>query len=196
MDMLAWLLRYGWVMNLRTFAWVIVWPEIRYEVDYALAAERIRAAYRDAITEAVEEARSSAAAPSPTTPISSEAAAEKARVHRLREKAKLDQIAFSKRPKPVATADPSVNDAPHVMELFPKVIKDPYRAEHVDSLYLQAISKRFLDEKTQKAFMRFSRYFDGREALENIALKEGMKRKEAWALLSQFEEYLLTTRHW
>lgn len=196
MDMLAWLLRHGWVMNLRTFAWVIVWPEIRYEVDYGLASVRTEAAYCDAVTDAVEEARSSAVDPSLSTPISSEAAAEKARLHRLREKAKLDQISFSKRPKPVSTDDPSINDTPHVMELLPKVIRDPYRAEHVDSLYLQAISKCFPDEKTQKAFMRFSRYFDGREALENIALKEGMKRKEAWALLAQFDEYLLTTRHW
>ena len=31
MEMLAWLLRHGYVTQLRTFAWVIVWPEIRSE---------------------------------------------------------------------------------------------------------------------------------------------------------------------
>src|SRR5580692_7309988 len=98
MSMLAWLLRNGWVTPLRTFAWVIVWPEIRYEVEYALDAERIKAAYQDAISDAIEEAQANAAAssspasgitgsPSAQT-LSSEAFAEKARLHRLREKAK------------------------------------------------------------------------------------------------------------
>ena len=201
MEMLAWLLRHGYVTQLRTFAWVIVWPEIRYEVEYALDAERIKAAYRDAITEAVEEAQSEASASSDTTSASStaassEAIAEKARLQRLREKTKQDQLAFAKKPRPIATAVPSTNNAPHLAGLAPKVIKDPYRVNHLDSLYLEAISKRFKDEKTQKAFMRFARYFDGNEAFEMVALKEGLKRKETAMLMLQFEEFLLTTRHW
>lgn len=44
--------------------------------------------------------------------------------------------------------------------------------------------------------MRFTRYFDGREALESVALREGMKRKEAGDLMVGFEEFLLTARHW
>ena len=205
MSMLAWLLRSGWVTPLRTFAWVIVWPEIRYEVEYALDAERIKAAYQDAIIDAIEEAQAEAAASSSSTSVtgsppaqtlSSEAFAEKARLHRLREKAKADQLAFSKRPKPIATASPSTNIQPHILALQPLVIKDPYRANHVDSLYLDAISKRFKDEKTQKAWKKCMKYFDGKEALEGIALREGWKRKEAWGLLVGFEEFLLVCRHW
>jgi nitrogen permease regulator 3-like protein len=201
MSMLAWLLRNGWVTPLHTFAWVIVWPEIRYEVDYALDADRIKSAYQDAISDAIEEAQAAAAASSsagspPTQQLSSEAFAEKARLHRLREKAKADQLAFAKRPKPVATAEPSTNVQPHILALQPLVIKDPYRASHVDSLYLDAISKRFKDEKTQKAWKKCMKYFDGKEALEGIALREGWKRKEAWNTLMGFEEYLLIVRHW
>lgn len=206
MSMLAWLIRNGWVTSLRTFAWVIVWPEIRYEVDYALDAERIKAAYQDAISDAIEEAQANAAASSssatstsgspPAQQMSSEVFAEKARLHRLREKAKADQLAFAKRPKPIATASPSTNVQPHILALQPLVIKDPYRANHVDSLYLDAISKRFSDEKTQKAWKKCMKYFDGREALEGIALREGWKRKESWNMLMSFEEYLLVVRHW
>jgi hypothetical protein len=206
MSMLAWLLRGGWVTPLRTFAWVIVWPEIRYEVEYALEAERTRAAYHDAMRDAIEERQADAAASSssaggiPGSPsvqhLSSEAFAEKARLHRLREKAKADQLAFAKRPKPIATASPSTNIQPHILALQPLVIKDPYRANHVDSLYLDAISKRFKDEKTQKAWKKCMKYFDGREALEGIALREGWKRKEAWNMLVSFEEFLMVVRHW
>lgn len=41
MAMLAWLMRGGWVTQLCTFAYVVVWPEIIYEVEYALEADEI-----------------------------------------------------------------------------------------------------------------------------------------------------------
>ncbi|XXG98697.1 hypothetical protein Hte_005026 [Hypoxylon texense] len=44
--MLAWLMRGGWVTQLCAFAYVVVWPEILYEVDYELEAEELRAAQR------------------------------------------------------------------------------------------------------------------------------------------------------
>ncbi|KAI1503206.1 nitrogen permease regulator of amino acid transport activity 3-domain-containing protein [Biscogniauxia marginata] len=44
LQMLAWLMRGGWVTQLCTFAYVVVWPEILYEVDYELEAEKLRAA--------------------------------------------------------------------------------------------------------------------------------------------------------
>jgi hypothetical protein len=46
MAMLAWLMRGGWVMQLCTFAYVVVWPEIIYEVEHAQEAEDIARAER------------------------------------------------------------------------------------------------------------------------------------------------------
>ncbi|KAI1824223.1 nitrogen permease regulator of amino acid transport activity 3-domain-containing protein [Xylaria intraflava] len=43
LQMLAWLMRGGWVTQLCTFAYVVVWPEILYEVEYELEAEELRA---------------------------------------------------------------------------------------------------------------------------------------------------------
>lgn len=42
--MLAWLMRGGWVTQLCSFAYVVVWPEIMYEVDYDVEAEELRRA--------------------------------------------------------------------------------------------------------------------------------------------------------
>ncbi|TGJ86881.1 hypothetical protein E0Z10_g1892 [Xylaria hypoxylon] len=42
LQMLAWLMRGGWVTQLCTFAYVVVWPEILYEVEYELEAEELR----------------------------------------------------------------------------------------------------------------------------------------------------------
>ncbi|XWW93184.1 hypothetical protein V2A60_001113 [Cordyceps javanica] len=39
--MLAWLVRGGWVTQLCTFAYVVVWPEIVYQVDYEMEAEEL-----------------------------------------------------------------------------------------------------------------------------------------------------------
>ncbi|KAI2629387.1 nitrogen permease regulator of amino acid transport activity 3-domain-containing protein [Xylaria nigripes] len=48
LQMLAWLMRGGWVTQLCTFAYVVVWPEILYEVEYELEAEELRALQEEA----------------------------------------------------------------------------------------------------------------------------------------------------
>jgi hypothetical protein len=97
---------------------------------------------------------------------------------------------------PVATANPSLNDAPHLVGLTPHIILDPKKATGKESRYLSAIARRFKDEKQRSAWQLMCKYFDGRCALERIALQEDMKRKETWALLTNMREYLLCTRHW
>ena len=52
-------------------------------------------------------------------------------------------------------------------------------------------------KKLVEAWEKFERYFNGRHALERIALLEEMKRREeVWTLLTKMSEYLLTVRHW
>ena len=48
LQMLAWLMRGGWVTQLCTFAYVVVWPEIIYEVEYELEAEELRTLQEEA----------------------------------------------------------------------------------------------------------------------------------------------------
>ncbi|KAL5615476.1 hypothetical protein BROUX41_005521 [Berkeleyomyces rouxiae] len=71
MKMLAWLMRGGWVTQLCTFAYVVVWPEIIYEVRYAREAAKLRAA-RELFerSEAAANA-SSASASASSSPLSS-----------------------------------------------------------------------------------------------------------------------------
>jgi hypothetical protein len=52
------------------------------------------------------------------------------------------------------------------------------------------------EERVTRAWPLFYRYFNGRSALERIALQEEMKRKDVWALLMAMSEYLLCVRHW
>lgn len=52
------------------------------------------------------------------------------------------------------------------------------------------------DERVANAWPVLCKYFNGRSALERIALQEDMKRKDVWNLLTGMSEYLLSVRHW
>ncbi|KAL5349399.1 Nitrogen permease regulator 3 [Pseudogymnoascus australis] len=272
--MLAFLLRHGWATQLRTFAWIIAWPEIKYEVHHDLDG----AAIRDAYAKAMEDPKDDSVAATPRTPApvtsvpayphaqaqavpstppnSSEATAEKARIMRLKDKAVQDLADFNAKPKPEATKNPSLNTAQHLVRIQPQLILDPMRAEHVDSMYLAAIAKRLDGEesgaeskdggaskantgtaatgpvgkpaaigslaqsvgalgtipkfgrtgadgsgvggfkKDKKRFLKWAKYFDGKTSIERIALLEGVQRKEVWAQIAAWDEYLLVVKHW
>ncbi|KAI0880358.1 nitrogen permease regulator of amino acid transport activity 3-domain-containing protein [Annulohypoxylon maeteangense] len=319
--MLAWLMRGGWAAQLCTFAYVVVWPEILYEVDYELEAEEIERARNEAKAEAEGTSNESdthsqvSSSPPPSSPRSDspgspdsnnpnpnpderprtslsstssssehpipisltsstatlqppsssqshtqktagEQAAEQARLSRLATRAHLaaasKAAAHARRPVPQRTAHPSVNRAPHLAHLSPYVIVDAGRVGERDSRYLSAIGRRLPERVThassgalavttrpntrpssssntaadagkgkettegikigpsskpskggsgpplnpRTAWPVFWKYFDGRWALERVALHEDMKRRDAWNLLNSMSEYLLTVRHW
>ncbi|KAI1375563.1 nitrogen permease regulator of amino acid transport activity 3-domain-containing protein [Hypoxylon crocopeplum] len=306
--MLAWLMRGGWVTQLCTFAYVVVWPEILYEVDYELEAEELRRAQaqneegRRSVDASCADSESHASSSPPnsssddatvysplfpetastadnssstttavptiasmtsstatirsptitttttaaTTATTGEQAAEQARLDRLatrvhREAAE-KAAAHARRPPPRQTDHPSTNDAPHLAHLTPYLIVDAGRVGERDSRYLQAIGRRLPEHilhssstttnisTTNKAkggkevkgvkeanggggggkvgradgkplnprasWPVFWKYFNGRCALERVALHEDMKRRDAWNLLNSMSEYLLCVRHW
>ncbi|KAI2616565.1 nitrogen permease regulator of amino acid transport activity 3-domain-containing protein [Hypoxylon sp. NC1633] len=302
--MLAWLMRGGWVTQLCTFAYVVVWPEILYEVDYQIEAEALQKEEprpsvdassadseshasssppasssedvlsplsaetpstttttdyglgSDTLTPAPTPATGAGAGTAPPASMSSstatlkspttagEQAAEQARLDRLatrvhREAAE-KTAAHARRPVPRQTAHPSTNDAPHLAHLSPHLIVDAGRVGERESRYLQAIGRRLPEGilhaattataaaaaaaagtstgagssgvgKAKEAARKegkgtalnpraswpvFWKYFNGRCALERVALHEDMKRRDAWNLLNSMSEYLLCVRHW
>ncbi|TFB06417.1 Nitrogen permease regulator 3 [Trichoderma ghanense] len=239
--MLAWLMRGGWVTQLCTFAYVVVWPEILYEVDYEMEAEELGIATssvdggdatsvhttqenldaqstHSSLTSPLSQpqqppqetppethppSQSPDHAPNnnPSTTLSAaEHSAEMARLERIAIKAHREAAdkatAHARKVAPVPTPNPSLNDAPHLAGLTPHIILDPKKAAGKESRYLAAIARRFRDDKLRDGWQLLCKYFDGRCALERIALQEDMKRREAWALLTGMREYLLLTRHW
>lgn len=349
LQMLAWLMRGGWVAQLCTFAYVVVWPEILYEVEYALEAEEVAKAKRAQVAavddlehgspdnapsaarnrrgsgrstdmmagsvenlvsststlqqtgsaagtalersigdlssvSVVDDAQPSPLPSSPSTsvilrdasapgsevqspnsatshgrphsqPTLAEQVAEKARLERIADKLARElaekATAHARKAAPRATDHPSVNKAPHLAQLSPHIILDAKKATGKESLYLSAIAKRLRerktaapppskarkdkakaqsslgegakraaaaaaasaaggkdgkpggdgkgidwDERVASTWPLFCKYFNGRCALERIALQEEMKRKDVWNLLTAMSEYLQTVRHW
>jgi histone deacetylase complex regulatory component SIN3 len=93
--MIAWLIRGGWVTQLRTFAWILVWPEIIYEVQYQLKSEAIEKSKkgnksRSGSSESTESTDESSAEKhshtDPSVPLTTEQVAENARLERLADK--------------------------------------------------------------------------------------------------------------
>jgi hypothetical protein len=107
-----------------------------------------------------------------------------------------DAAEFAKKPQPVATDHPSMNKAAHLKGMAPYIIVDPHKVSHEESLYIAALGKRFTDSKVKECWFKFSKYFNGSEALEMIGLREGMKRKETWGILMHYQEHLVITKHW
>ncbi|KAE8443331.1 hypothetical protein EG329_001974 [Mollisiaceae sp. DMI_Dod_QoI] len=209
LDMLAWLIRGGWVTQLRTFAWILVWPELIYEVDYQLRAEAIEKAKNGPKSssrssespESTDESGPDKSSDTDNTKVlTTEQVAENARLERLADKAAKqvaeEAAAFAQMPVPVATDYISRNKAEHLTAIAPYIIKDPHKVSHEESLYIAAIGKRIVDPKAKDCWQKFTKYFNGREALETIALRENMKRKETWGILMQYQEHILVCKHW
>ncbi|TVY48284.1 Nitrogen permease regulator [Lachnellula occidentalis] len=205
-DMLAWAIRGGWATQLRTVAWICVWPEILYEVQYQLKAEALEKAKNKSqassqSAESTDESGNDKMAVDPNAPMTNEQAAEQARLYRLAKKADEDAkefaAEFAKMPAPIATGHPSNNRAAHLKNMSPYIIKDPHKVSHEESLYIAALGKRWTDPKIRECWFRFSgKYFNGIEALEMIALQEGMKRKETWSILMHYQENIMVCKHW
>lgn len=210
LEMLGWLIRGGWVTQLRTFGWILVWPEIIYEVEYQLKADELKKKKEESIRseqtssespDSNEDSASDKAKDSdPNAPLTTEQVAQNARLERLAikaaEAAEAEADEFAKKPLPVATEHPSFNKAPHLKSIAPYIIVDPHKVSHEESLYIAALGKRFTDPKVKECWFKFCKYFNGNEALEMIGLREGMKRKETWGILMHFQEHLFITKHW
>ncbi|TVY83383.1 Nitrogen permease regulator, partial [Lachnellula suecica] len=97
-DMLAWAIRGGWVTQLRTVAWIVVWPEILYEVQYQLKAEAVEKAKhksQSSSPDSTDDSGNDKKPVDPDAPLTTEQAAERARLDRLATKADEDAKEFA-----------------------------------------------------------------------------------------------------
>lgn len=169
LEMLAWLLRDGWVTQLRTYAFVRVPTRIQEPVLLQESKKTPSADHPD---------------PSPTNPDNT-------------------------RPNPFTPSSPSPKSSPLLPNTtntntptpHPALIPKPREASGLHARYLSALSPFILAQQgaeAQSAWERCLRYFDGRHALETIAVREGWKRKAVADLVAGWEELgvLLKVRHW
>ena len=82
--------------------------------------------------------------------------------------------------------------------LTPSIIHSPQRANANESRWIEYIGSSFADAELTELWPVMLKYFDGKHALDEIALREGLKRKRVAAVLARLREggWLLTVRHW
>ena len=230
MEILAFLMRGGWVTQLRTFAWIRVMPDVKAAV----------AAQSGEIDESNRESHSDNALsrPSrPTTPSSKTALKMSAGTgtqsprsgsHSAKSAGESPKTASANNSQPAENSQPSsernkspLNTSKASLEevetstttpaappptstalepnlLAPTLILAPHKANNLESRWMDYIRSTIADPELRELWPLWVRYFDGQHALDEIAAREGLKRKKVAALLGQLREMgvLLTVRHW
>ncbi|KAL9593340.1 MAG: hypothetical protein Q9219_007595, partial [cf. Caloplaca sp. 3 TL-2023] len=184
MEILAWLLRDGWVTQLRTFVWVRVPPHIKASVQSQEGGGDVERSLESSVellprrTVAARDERdpnnnkSSLVVPLP--PLSSSPTSSTTSAHTT--------IPFHASPETPPLLLPP--------RQTPSLIRNPRQASGISSRYLSAISIHILKTQGvegQKAWNGCLKYFDGKHAVETIAAQEGWKRKRIAGLISGWE---------
>ncbi|MCJ1433942.1 Nitrogen permease regulator 3 [Xylographa pallens] len=171
---LAWLLRGGWVTQLRTFAWVRV-------------PARIQAAVAAAESELEQEQERESSTIATTTALAPDDT-------RLASPVGSVSSTHTTVPFPL---EPCSNGASDPLLFRPRLITHPARASGLESRHLAAIAVELPPEE-KEAWATCLQYFNGEHALEKIAAREGWKRKRVEGLRAGWRErgVLLEGRGW
>ncbi|KAI9716449.1 MAG: hypothetical protein M1812_005344 [Candelaria pacifica] len=241
LDILAWLLRGGWVTQLRAFAWVLVPTHIKEVVHAEVEKEeKSKAENGDDIPEQGEEPSVASGPPilsrgssdslscqaSKTTPVDASADDNQ---HNdpgppdrpptsapLLPPSPASSILSNRTAIPIPSNPislPSETPTKTPPPTTPSLILSPHRANSLESRYLDAISY-YLQTSTStppngsneeeeseliaQYWTLFVKYFNGQHALEKIAVRESLKRKEVWRILGRMDSLgvLCVVRHW
>lgn len=219
-SILAWLLRGGWVTQLRTFARIKVTPEIKLAVEMALRKEEVDRYLAKGSVADDEDSSSSeddGANSSSSSSLASHGSGDMT-------------------PMPGTRLDPHARlrishkllDRSTALRLS-SLILSPHRASPLESRWLDEIVSRFpdrpgtlqgaspdiapneLQDVLKKYWPIFLKYFNGYDALEKIPVRESLKRKLVWQVLMRLgfvtgpgnpiepdprEAVLVGVRHW
>lgn len=173
LEILAWLLRHGWVTQLRTFAWIKVSSHIK-----------------EAVAKQPEPAPSQSVSKQDDTPTVSAASLKPPPPNQLSPPSPTSSTQSNRTSFPYPSSPPT-----------PSLIPDPRHASALPSRHLAAISAYVLEQQGEDAHCAWDRcvsYFDGRHAVEIIAVREGWKRKRVDELMAGWEKLgiLIRGRHW
>lgn len=222
---LAWLLRGGWVTQLRTFAWIKVTPEIKLAVESALRKEEVdRYLARGNSTSTIDEGEEHSSSDDDASSSSSSS---------LASYGSGDATPMPGRHDPQARLRTAhkLLDRSTALRLS-SLILSPHRASPLESRWLDEIIARFPDDPSQETSLEdtspgiasgdlqalpkkywpvFLKYFNGYDALEKIPVRENLKRKQVWQILTRLgfstgppgsveldahEQVLVSVRHW
>ncbi|OOG01111.1 hypothetical protein ASPCADRAFT_159702 [Aspergillus carbonarius ITEM 5010] len=215
-SILAWLLRGGWVTQLRAFARIKISPEIKMAVETALRQEEVDKYLikRGSMSDTEQQDNIDDASSSSSSSLESHESGEETPMPgRYKRDNELD-LSHSLLDRNTSLKTSSL-------------ILYPHRASPLESRWLDEIMSRFpelkgedpdgdleyagLQTSLKKYWPTFTKYFNGYDALEKIPVRENLKRKLVWQILMRLglvtgqqssiqldprEQVLVSVRHW
>ncbi|TGJ71911.1 Nitrogen permease regulator 3 [Orbilia oligospora] len=233
MDMLAWLMRYGWVTNLLTFAYLKIPKDIKVAVrerqkreQAEAAVEMIQAATVSATT-AVSAVNNNGNSPRMMSTsiekyIANGTAIPNTSLRDIEEEPKIslsvggDSSISNSRPRtgwsdvtdssttaPSRSTNPTTNTPGTPFEkmesssgqLEDSIVYDPSRATPLESTWIERLTEGQPPDIVA-LFDRLVKYLDGQHAIEGIALREAISKKELKRVLNAMDRYIVYARHW
>ncbi|PWY81874.1 nitrogen permease regulator 3 [Aspergillus heteromorphus CBS 117.55] len=211
---LAWLLRGGWVTQLRAFARIKIPPEIKMAVETVLRREEVEQYLRKRSSDETKEDFDDVSSSSSSSLDSHDSGEETPMPGRYKQDNELAvSHSFLDRNTSLKTSS---------------LIHYPHRASPLESRWLDEVMSRFpdlqggevsdgdleyvgLQTSLKKYWPTFIKYFNGYDALEKIPVRESLKRKLVWQILMRLglvtgqqssiqldsrEQVLVSVRHW
>jgi hypothetical protein len=178
MDVLAWLFRHGWVVQLRTVGWLNVPVEAKQAVAKdtlaQIAKERENRLASETLFERRRRSRSTGPAPPSTR----------------------NQRNDDDRPRDLRGFFPDMAKI-NPQKFESSIIHDPRRASNAESRWIEYMRDQ-LDEEDRKLLEVILSYFDGHKVLEEISARENLKKRRVGQLMSTLisRDYLVTVKHW
>ncbi|KAI9891816.1 MAG: Nitrogen permease regulator 3 [Vezdaea aestivalis] len=222
LEILAWLVRGGWVTQLRTFAWIHVSPAVKANVARSLAAESTSPAPTASDVSSPdpgpEDLPPSFLSPPPPRPASAAGSTSSASTLRHSRPTIGASVTFANITSTLTDTHPSSNSPGPSQQAGPQfessILSDPHRASSLESRWIAAVGAALTDPTARELWPRVGRYFNGRHALEKIWAREGLGvqgqglgvggrtrtlgRKEVYRALGEMEEAgaIVVARHW
>ena len=201
-EILAWLMRGGWVTQLRTFAWVRVPGRIQAGIARELENEKGHDGNNDSRPESSNggsergRADTDAGPPDRSTSRRSSASSARTAIPLI-----LHPPQQPRHTHNISNTSSNISQISSLSTYPPKLILHPNKASALESRWLDFLSKE-IEEKEGKEIKELwiscLKYFNGEHALEKIAIREGWKRKRVEALRATWGKMgiLVEVRHW
>lgn len=199
-EILAWLMKNGWVTQLRTFAYIRVGPEVKKAVREQEKKEELEKKATEAATKATEvkinNTNRQTDDPDDITNNNST---------NMNGNSNHQSFTSDTSRRPSLMSRPSSDQRQHTLSSkaphnanAASLVLDPSRASPLESRWLDHIANSILTSQYSSTelspeerielrgyWLRFVKYFNGSEPLEFIPVREGMKRTAVWDLLGK-----------
>ncbi|KAF2842507.1 UPF0171-domain-containing protein [Patellaria atrata CBS 101060] len=236
MEILAWLMRGGWVTQLRTFAWLRIPAKVKKQVADNIEREERHRAKLATVQETnagSDHAGHAGDEKSPSSLLTRLTLAENSENTDFQPRLTITSPLLRAYRSPNRPGSDTGSEASNVTTIPPlteqkyppsesdvsssdwnrnnnfeylryksfvrdSLIFSPTKANAEESAWIEHICGSFTDSELREMWPHLLQYLDGKHALEEIALREGVKRKRIARLVGLLREgnWLVVARHW